>query len=222
MRQKEVNKYVNGSNEHIELLLRTAISANQLGIYGAIADLCDEVPKGTGAPEKLAAPEHLGKVEIPTRKFHQNKATEKPAACVASELCHLHGQREYDWRCKGFQRIPRSMPAACSLTWMMEPSHPGSALPPLRAAKICLELHCKSREYRVDVSQGDRITLSLSPSWTPLEFRLTRISCFPRVWWTFSCCTQHGKCCLRLVAPPCRLVLMITIQSSIDGKFKQF
>ena len=49
----------NGSHENIELLLRTVFSANQLSIYGAIADLCDEVPKGTGAPEKLAAPEHL-------------------------------------------------------------------------------------------------------------------------------------------------------------------
>ena len=42
------------------------ISANQLSIYGAIADLCDEVPKGTGAPEKLAALDHLEEMEIPT------------------------------------------------------------------------------------------------------------------------------------------------------------
>ena len=42
------------------------ISANQLSIYGAIADLCDEVPKRIGDPGKLAAPEHLEKVEIPT------------------------------------------------------------------------------------------------------------------------------------------------------------
>ena len=36
------------SMENIELLLRTLISANQLSIYGAIAGLCDEVPKGVG------------------------------------------------------------------------------------------------------------------------------------------------------------------------------
>ena len=37
--------HFNGSHENIELLLRTVISANQLSIYGAIADLCDEAPK---------------------------------------------------------------------------------------------------------------------------------------------------------------------------------
>ena len=58
--------HFNGSNENIELLLRTVISATQLSIYGAIADLCDEVPKGIRALGKLAAPEHLEKVEIPT------------------------------------------------------------------------------------------------------------------------------------------------------------
>ena len=64
-----------GSNENIELLLHIVISANQLSIYGAIADLCDEVPKRirlAGHPAsslalgKLAAPKHLEKVEIPT------------------------------------------------------------------------------------------------------------------------------------------------------------
>ena len=42
------------------------ISANQLSIYGAVADLlCDEVPKRVRASRKLAAPKHLEKVEIP-------------------------------------------------------------------------------------------------------------------------------------------------------------
>ena len=43
------------------------ISANQLSFYGAIADLCNELPKDLGAPGKLAAPDHLEKREIPTR-----------------------------------------------------------------------------------------------------------------------------------------------------------
>ena len=58
--------HFNGSHENNELLLRTVISANQLSIYGATADLCDEVPKGIRAPGKPAAPDHLEKVEIPT------------------------------------------------------------------------------------------------------------------------------------------------------------
>ena len=42
------------------------ISANKLSIYGAVAELCDEVPKGIRAPGKPAAPDHLEKMDIPT------------------------------------------------------------------------------------------------------------------------------------------------------------
>ena len=56
----------NGTKETIELLLRTVISANQLSMYGAIADLCKDVPERIGAPGKPAASEHLEKVEIPS------------------------------------------------------------------------------------------------------------------------------------------------------------
>ena len=37
--------HFNGSEENIELLFRTMISANQLSVYGAIADLCKNYPK---------------------------------------------------------------------------------------------------------------------------------------------------------------------------------
>ena len=56
--------HFNGSTETIELLLRTVVSANQLSIFGTMADLCDEVPKRVRTPEKPAAPKHLEKVEI--------------------------------------------------------------------------------------------------------------------------------------------------------------
>ena len=42
------------------------ISANQLSIYGAAADLCNEVPKDLGAPGKLAPLDDLEKMDIPT------------------------------------------------------------------------------------------------------------------------------------------------------------
>ena len=42
------------------------ISANQLSVHGARADLCNELPKDLGAPGNLAAPDHLEKMEIPT------------------------------------------------------------------------------------------------------------------------------------------------------------
>ena len=57
--------HFNGSDENIELLLRTVISANQ-SVYGAVADLCNDLSKDLRAPGKLAATDHLEKMEIPT------------------------------------------------------------------------------------------------------------------------------------------------------------
>ena len=42
------------------------ISANQLSVYGAVADLCNELSEGLRAPGKLAAPGRLETMEIPT------------------------------------------------------------------------------------------------------------------------------------------------------------
>ena len=64
-RGRKKSTHFSGSTETIELLLRTVISANQLSIYGAVADLCDEVPKRARALGKSAAPMYLKKVEIP-------------------------------------------------------------------------------------------------------------------------------------------------------------
>ena len=58
--------HFNGSHENIELLLRKLISANQISIYGAIADLCNEILKDLEGSGETAAPDHLEKMEIPT------------------------------------------------------------------------------------------------------------------------------------------------------------
>ena len=52
--------------ETIELLLRTVISANQLSVYEAIADLCNELSEDLRAPGEPAAPDHWETMEIPT------------------------------------------------------------------------------------------------------------------------------------------------------------
>ena len=44
MQRRRKSIHFNGSNENIELLLRTVISAS-LSIYGAAAYLCNEAPK---------------------------------------------------------------------------------------------------------------------------------------------------------------------------------
>ena len=51
------------------------ISANQLSVCEAIADLCNELPKDLGAPGKLAAPDHLETMEIPTHPSAEETPT---------------------------------------------------------------------------------------------------------------------------------------------------
>ena len=91
--------HFNGSHENIELLLRTVISASQLSIYGAIADLCDEVPKDIRAAGKLAALDHLEKMEnsyrpLHCRKFYQCTATAKPSARIRAKIRTLVSRPE--------------------------------------------------------------------------------------------------------------------------------
>ena len=58
--------HFNFSEENIELILRTIISANQLTIYGAAADLCRELPKHSRASGKPDVNDHLETMDIPT------------------------------------------------------------------------------------------------------------------------------------------------------------
>ena len=57
--------HFNGCDENIELLLSTVISANQLSVYGAVADLCNESSESVGASGKPEAPDHVETMEIP-------------------------------------------------------------------------------------------------------------------------------------------------------------
>ena len=49
--------HFNGSDEPVEVILRTVISVNRLSVYGAVAEMCEELAwetskfsKGTGKP----------------------------------------------------------------------------------------------------------------------------------------------------------------------------
>ena len=53
-------------NKNVDLILRTVISANQLSIYEAVADMCTEVSKDTMASGKPEAHEPVETMEIPT------------------------------------------------------------------------------------------------------------------------------------------------------------
>ena len=54
------------SDGNIELLLRMVISANQLSVFGAIGDLCNELSEDPGASETPEAPDHVETMEIQT------------------------------------------------------------------------------------------------------------------------------------------------------------
>ena len=56
--------HFNGSEENIELTLRTIISVNQLSIYGTVADLCKELSKDSDVAGKLAANEYLQSLDF--------------------------------------------------------------------------------------------------------------------------------------------------------------
>ena len=63
--KRKKSLHFNGSEENIELILCTIISANQLSIYVAVADLRNELPKHSGASGKPDANEYLETMEIP-------------------------------------------------------------------------------------------------------------------------------------------------------------
>ena len=57
--------HFNGSDENVELLLRSLFSANQLSVYGAVADLRNKLCEGFRASVKPETPDHLEMMEIP-------------------------------------------------------------------------------------------------------------------------------------------------------------
>ena len=64
---KDVNTLQWQGTINIELLLQMVISVNQLSIYGAVADMIEELPVGQRYVEKPKAPDQLDKVEILTQ-----------------------------------------------------------------------------------------------------------------------------------------------------------
>ena len=74
--------YFNVSDKNIELPLRTVISANQLTVYGAVADLCDELSESFGDLVKPEALDYLDKTVI-------RAATVKPHARIRARWLNI-------------------------------------------------------------------------------------------------------------------------------------
>ena len=58
--------HFNGSDETVELILRTVISVNQLSIYGAVADWCKESARDSPDARKHAENESWESMVVPT------------------------------------------------------------------------------------------------------------------------------------------------------------
>ena len=56
----------NGSDQNIEFFLRTVISLNQFSIFGAVADMCNELSEDLKVVEKHKAPDYLDNMDILT------------------------------------------------------------------------------------------------------------------------------------------------------------
>ena len=63
----KTSMHFNGSTQNIGLLLQMVISVNQLSLYGAVADMIEELPVGQRAPGKPATTGQLDKQEIRTQ-----------------------------------------------------------------------------------------------------------------------------------------------------------
>ena len=61
--------HFNGSTQNIELLLQMVISVDQLSIYGAVADMIDEIPVVQRAVGKPKAPSQPDKADILTQSL---------------------------------------------------------------------------------------------------------------------------------------------------------
>ena len=61
------------------MILRTIISVNQLSIYGAVADLCGELARGSKGTEILGATGNLESMLIPTAFLTANPIAQTDA-----------------------------------------------------------------------------------------------------------------------------------------------
>ena len=105
--------HVNGSDETIELILRTVISVSQFSVYGAVADLCKELSKDSEVAGKTAANEDLEPMVIPTEFPTAYTISQKDAEVQRKLL------REYEQK---FEELPedQKLSKLCSNAGLFE------------------------------------------------------------------------------------------------------
>ena len=89
--------HFNGSDDSIELILRTIVCVNQPSVYGAVADLCGELARDSRCTGKPAANENLESMVIPTEFPAANPISQTDAEVQGNLL------REYEQK---FAELP--------------------------------------------------------------------------------------------------------------------
>ena len=152
-------------NKNIELILRTVMSANQLSIYGAVADICTEVSKDTmasGKPEVHAAQDPLETMEILTEPPTADSRTMNSDG----EICCKNTSNNSN----NYQTL-RSYPnSAPMLVWELikEDNISSHLIQKDRAERyICAEnFRCLETVWDLDQEAGFVIIRKLAQSWT--------------------------------------------------------
>ena len=84
--------HFNGSDDTIELILRTIVSVSQLSIYGAVEGLCKELARDPSGAGKPAANNNLESMVIPTEFLTANLVSQTDAE-VQRKLLHEYEQK---------------------------------------------------------------------------------------------------------------------------------
>ena len=84
--------HFNGSDETIEMVLRTVISVNQLSVHGAVPDLCKELARDSAGAGKPAANENLESMVIP-KEFPTANPISQTDADVQRKSLHEYEQK---------------------------------------------------------------------------------------------------------------------------------
>ena len=86
--------HFNGSDETVEVILRTVISVNQLSIYGSVSDMCGElaweISRHSKGTDKLVAPENPETMVMPPEMSTTNQTSQTDAEVQGNLL------REYE------------------------------------------------------------------------------------------------------------------------------
>ena len=92
--------YYNGSEETVELILRTVISVNQLSIHGAVADLCNELD-----PD-YAESEICESLVIPTESANANTPSQSSTSSICCKILSRNSQNFLKIRnCRNFAKM---------------------------------------------------------------------------------------------------------------------